>query len=52
MLTAREYQVLPDVPPEAEWFANLDSAGTKPIYQTDIREFMTFVGIRATVEFR
>jgi site-specific recombinase XerD len=52
MLTAREYQVLSDVPPEAEWFANLDSAGTKRIYQTDIREFMAFVGIREAAEFR
>jgi site-specific recombinase XerD len=52
LLTAREYQALAEVPPEAEWFANLGSKGTKRIYQGDIREFMSFVGIRKADEFR
>lgn len=52
MLTAREYQVLADVPPEAKWLTNLDSVGTKRICRIDIREFMTFVGIRAAADFQ
>ncbi len=52
MLTAREFQVLADVPPEAEWFANIDNEGTKRIYATSLREFMTFVGIASAEEFR
>ena len=52
MLTAREFQVLADVPPEAEWFANINNEGTKRIYKTSLREFMTFVGIAGATEFR
>ena len=52
MLTAREFQTLADVPPEAEWFANIDSEGTKRIYATALREFMTFIGIFRAEEFR
>ena len=52
MLTAREFQVLAAVPPEAEWFANIDNAGTKRIYATSLREFMTFVGISRAEDFR
>lgn len=52
MLTAREFQVLAEVPPEAEWFANIDNEGTKRIYATSLREFMAFVGIASAAEFR
>ena len=52
MLTAREYQVLADVPPEAEWFANLGSGGTRKIYEGDLKQFMRFVGIKKPEEFR
>ncbi len=52
MLTSREFQVLADVPPEAEWFANIDNEGTKRIYATSLREFMAFVGITRVEEFR
>jgi integrase/recombinase XerD len=34
ILTAQEFQGLADVPPEAEWFANIDNAGTRRIYAT------------------
>ena len=30
ILTAREFQGLADVPPEAEWFANIDNRQTPP----------------------
>ena len=51
-LTAREFQVLADVPPEAEWFANINNEGTKRIYATSLREFMAFVGISKAEDFR
>ena len=52
ILTAQEFQGLADVPPEAEWFANIDNAGTRRIYATSLREFMTFVGISDAADFR
>ncbi|MGB7303353.1 MAG: tyrosine-type recombinase/integrase [Burkholderiaceae bacterium] len=51
-LTTAEFQHLADVPPEAEWFANIDSAQTRRAYKNDIREFMAFTGIEAAGEFR
>ena len=51
-LTEREFQVLADVPPEAEWFANIDNEGTKRIYATALREFMAFIGISRAEDFR
>ena len=52
LLTAAEFQGLSDVPPEAEWFANISNPRTRRAYQGDIREFMAFVGIRGVGEFR
>ena len=52
ILTRKEYQELADVPPEVEWFANIDNARTRRAYQIDLREFMLFVGIRHPAEFR
>ena len=40
------------VPPEAQWFANLDSAQTRRAYQNDLRAFMAFTGINQPQEFR
>ena len=51
-LTAMQFQGLADVPPEAEWFANLDNPRTRRAYAGDIREFMAFVGIHQAEEFR
>ena len=51
-LTAAQFQGLGEVPPEAEWFANLDNPRTRRAYAGDIREFMTFVGINHPEEFR
>jgi len=51
-LTAPEYQQLTKVPPDAEWFANIRNPGTRRIYQGDIRNFMSFVGIERPEEFR
>ncbi len=52
LLTSTEFSRLKDVPPEAEWFANIESPGTQRVYQTDIRDFMRYNRIRETVEFR
>ena len=51
-LTAAEFHGLADVPPEAEWFANIDNPQTRRAYRNDLREFMAFVGISAAGEFR
>ena len=51
-LTASQFQALADVPPEAEWFANLGSAQTRRAYQNDIKSFMAFAGIEQPGEFR
>lgn len=51
-LTAPEFQRLADVPPEAQWFANLDSAQTRRAYQNDLKAFMAFTGIVQPEEFR
>ena len=51
-LTAPEFSRLAAVPPEAEWFANLDSVQTRRAYQGDLRAFMAFTGINQPEEFR
>jgi site-specific recombinase XerD len=51
-LTAAEFHQLGKVPPEAEWFANLDNPRTRRAYQIDLRDFMTFTGIVQADEFR
>ena len=40
VLSAPEFARLADVPPEAQWFASLDSAETERAYQGDLRAFM------------
>src|ERR1039458_1729022 len=45
LLSKIEFQRLADVPPEAEWFANLTNENTKRAYRNDVTSFMRFVGI-------
>jgi len=52
MLTAPEFQQLAEVPPEAEWFANIDNPNTRRAYRADLKEFMGFVGIQTPMEIR
>ncbi|HTU24446.1 MAG TPA: hypothetical protein VMF30_03545, partial [Pirellulales bacterium] len=52
ILTAAEFHQLADVPPEIEWFANLDNAGTRRVYENAVKDFMRFTGIRQPEEFR
>ncbi|KGX30566.1 tyrosine-type recombinase/integrase [Burkholderia pseudomallei] len=51
-LTAAEFHQLGNVPPEAEWFVNLDNPRTRRAYQIDLDDFMAFTGIVQTDEFR
>ena len=52
VLTSPEFHQLALVPPEAQWFANLDSAQTRRAYQSDLKAFMAFTGIVQPEEFR
>ena len=52
LLTAAEFQGLADVPPEVEWFANIHNKHTKRAYMNDVKDFMSFTGIRRPEEFR
>src|ERR671914_20390 len=52
LLTRKEFQQLADVPPELEWFANIDNARTRRAYQIDLKDFMSFVGITNPSDFR
>ena len=52
LLTAAEFHRLADVPPEVEWFANLENAHTRRAYKNAVKDFMGFAGIRRPEEFR
>ena len=52
LLTVAEFHRLADVPPEIEWFANLDNPSTKRAYENAIGDFMRFAGIARPEEFR
>src|SRR5271156_10692 len=51
-LTSTEFSQLEDVPPETEWFANIDNPHTRRAYRNDLKEFMTFTSIRTPIELR
>lgn len=51
-LTESQFQGLASVPPEIEWFANIDNPRTRRAYQNDIEDFSAFVGIARPEEFR
>jgi site-specific recombinase XerD len=51
-LTLAAFQSLADVPPEVEWFANIENSNTRRAYRNDVNEFMRFAGIGEAGEFR
>ncbi len=51
-LTATRFQGLADVPPELEWFANIDNKSTRRAYENALQDFMRFTGIKEPGEFR
>jgi hypothetical protein len=48
-LTSAEFSQLADVPPETEWFANIRIHAAPT---ADLKEFMTFTGIRTPIGLR
>ena len=52
LLTKKEFQGLADLPPEAEWFANIRNKNTKRAYGHDVAEFARFVGVGQPEDFR
>lgn len=52
LLTAAQFQSLSEMPPEAEWFANITNVNTLRAYRNDVKEFMAFTGIRESADFR
>jgi site-specific recombinase XerD len=52
LLTAAEFQRLAEVPPEAEWFANITNRSTRRAYENAMKDFMRFTGIVRPEEFR
>jgi integrase/recombinase XerD len=52
LLTAEDFLRLADVPPEAEWFANITNGNTRRAYENAIKDFMRFTGIVKPEEFR
>ncbi len=52
LLSRPEFQRLAEVPPEVEWFANLENENTRRAYRNDVGAFMRFVGIKRPEEFR
>ena len=52
MLVRAEFHRLANVPPETEWFANIDNERTRRAYRGDIQEFMRLVGIERAEDFR
>lgn len=52
LLTRKDFQKLANVPPEFEWFANIDNKRTRRAYQIDLHDFTEFVGITEQEAFR
>ena len=52
LLTLAEFSRLRAVPPEADWFANIRSPGTRRIYRVDLRDFAQFAGVARPADLR
>ena len=52
LLTREDFRRISDVPPEVEWFANIQNTHTRRAYRSDLTQFMAFVGIEKPEEFR
>src|SRR4051812_22327015 len=51
-LSRAKFQGLSDMPPELEWFANLDNPRTRRAYRLDVQEFTAFAGVQRPEEMR
>jgi hypothetical protein len=45
LLTAAEYRRLAEVPPEAEWFANITNPNSKRAYEAAVGDFIRLAGV-------
>src|SRR3954469_5060221 len=51
-LSRAEFQGLGDMPPELEWFANLDNPRTRRAYRLDVQDLTAFAGVGRPEEMR
>ena len=51
-LSKGAFHQLKDIPPEVEWFANIDNAKTRRAYKIDLNDFMSFVGMTDLEDLR
>jgi len=52
VLTAEQFHQLALVPAAGVWFANIDNPNTRRAYQNDVEDFMAFLGMEKSEEFR
>lgn len=52
LLSRDEFHRLADMPPELEWFADIDNPNTRRAYYNDVKSFMGFIGITRPEDFR
>ena len=51
-LSEEIFHALAEVPPEVEWFANIENPNTRRAYRNDINDFCSFTGIKQPEQFR
>ena len=51
-LTQTQFNKLSDIPLEEEWLANITNAKTRRAYKNDVREFISYTGLRDYTELR
>ena len=51
-LTKSEFNQLADIPPEVEWFANINNYNTQRAYRIDVSEFSAWCGIDTPTKLR
>ena len=52
LLSDEAFKRLAEVPPEVEWFADIQNPNTRDAYRRDVAHFMEFLGIKAPNQFR
>jgi integrase/recombinase XerD len=52
VVKAAQFGALADMPPELEWLDNITNPHTRRAYTNDVREFVTFFGLRSFTELR
>ncbi|HYG33770.1 MAG TPA: tyrosine-type recombinase/integrase [Clostridia bacterium] len=52
LLSADAFRRLAEVPPEVEWFADIQNPNTRDAYRRDVAQFMSFLGIKRPDQFR